>query len=249
MVDEIQFGYEGFETLLRRVREAGYAFERLDRPEAGANAPTFFLRHDVDISPFVARTLGEIEHRLGIVASFYFLLGADTYSIFDANVLDIMRRLRSQGHCVGLHIDQTVIAPDADAIEDTLAWFSNRVLPIDRAISFHRPEPAVLGRHYARFWSAYDPSVFSPETYLSDSRRSLQFFSKLTAWLEDGRPRLQLLLHPEWWHPHATIEGVWADLAGRRQADLRAYVATNFPSVFGGIVAAEEKRANRTPGV
>lgn len=238
----MEFGYESFARLLDRVLAAGYRFRRLDEVEGAPTAPLLLLRHDVDISPIAARRLGSIEAARGVCASYFFQLDAGTYSPFAAETLETIRELRAQGHAVGLHIDQRLIGADEAPVARTLEWFSTCVTPLDRVVSFHRPGPTVLGRQYATFVSAYQPSLFSETTYLSDSRRSLEFWPRLEAWLDERRPRIQLLLHPEWWPGTPSMHAFWADLGARRHEELRAFMAANYPRVFGGIIEPPPER-------
>lgn len=235
-----QFGEATFRGILRRALERGYGFARFDQPPG--NGPVFYLRHDVDISTPMALRLGEIEREHGVQGNFFFQLNAETYSFFVPETLDIIARLRAMGHCVGLHIDELLIGADEQAIADTFAWVNGRIAPMDRAVSFHRPSPEVLGRRYDAFVNAYDDRVFDAESYLSDSRRSLAFHDTLMRWLEEGRPRLQLLLHPEWWCEVDSMGEFWQRLSERRTDQLRRYMTRNFPKVFAALLGEEERR-------
>jgi hypothetical protein len=93
MSDQICFDRSGFARLLKAVGEAGYEFSRLDAPVTGGHA-RFYLRHDVDISPRLALLLGEIEREHGAVASFFFQMNAETYSLFSKTTLGVMNSLR-----------------------------------------------------------------------------------------------------------------------------------------------------------
>lgn len=125
---------------------------------------------------------------------------------------------------------------DERAVAHTLDWLINHIVTIDRAVSFHRPSAAVLSRRYATFMNAYDDRVFDASSYLSDSRRSLAFLATLTDWISQGRPHIQLLLHPEWWHEVSSIDQFWNLLSDRRTDQLCRYMLSNFPKVFAGVI-------------
>ena len=233
------FDYESFASLLKEIAANGYSFRRIDDSLHNEGEKTIYLRHDVDISALAASRIGEIEHSLRITSSFFFLLGADTYNLLDPCNLTIMAELRSQGHCVGLHIDERIFEDDETTVYRTLEWFKECVTNIDLVVSFHRPSASVLGRDYASFVSAYRPAIFSNEHYLSDSRRSPEFYPKLQAWLQQGRTPIQLLLHPGWWYPTQNIEEYKNDLVTRRTHELERYLGTNFQKVFGKVPADE----------
>lgn len=239
-----RFGEDAFRAILTRALGQGYGFARFDEPldAAVSGGPVFYLRHDVDISTPMALRLGEIEHEHGVRGNFFFQLNAETYSFFVPETLDIVRRLRDMGHCVGLHIDELLIGADERAIEQTFDWVIARIVAIDRAVSFHRPSPDVLGRRYAAFTNAYDNRIFDAGSYLSDSRRSLAFHDTLMGWLAQRRPRVQLLLHPEWWCEVDSLGQFWQSLSDRRNDQLRRYMIKNFPKVFAGLLGGEDRR-------
>jgi hypothetical protein len=239
MLNASDFAPALFSEILAEARAAGYSFARLDH--APADGKVLFLRHDVDISPRNMRLLGRLAEAQGVASNVFFQLNAETYNIFSDEVLDVMRTLRAAGHCVGLHIDEVRFGADEGVIRRTIDWFSSCVAPVDDVVSFHRPSAAVLGRPYRSFINAYDPRFFSPDAYLSDSRRSLAFLPTLADWLSAGRPRIQLLLHPEWWTGINDDLGIWTELRARRQYELEQYLTTNCRKVFGHVVAAENR--------
>lgn len=233
------FGYDHLSQIIEEIKAAGYRFGRFDRPPD--EGKLFYLRWDVDISPAGALEAGRLLHQQEVVSHFFFQLNAETYSAFTPLVLDGIDELRAQGHAVGLHIDQDLLGEDEDILTRTLDWFGHCCRRVDRVISFHRPTPAVIGRRYQGFFNSYAPEFFSPDTYLSDSRRSLEFRPRLTEWLQAGRSPLQLLLHPEWWEPFASAEAVLDNLQARRAAELEAYVRKAFSKVFTPILDARRQ--------
>jgi hypothetical protein len=239
MFDVSTFGADLLADILVKAKSAGYAFARFDRPSQGDRI--FYLRHDVDISPRNVLSMGRLAQEHGVQSNVFFQLNAETYSIFSDEVIDIMRTLRAAGHCVGLHVDEVRFGADEEMVRRTIDWFSSCVLPVDDVVSFHRPSGAVLGRHYASFVNAYDPRFFSVDSYLSDSRRSLAFLPTLADWLSAERPRIQLLLHPEWWTGINDDLGIWTELRARRQYELAHYLTNNCRKVFGHVVAAENR--------
>lgn len=237
----MEFSPEGYGRVIAAAKRAGYAFARLDEGPA-ADGLTLFLRHDVDMSPRMAVVLGAIEAAAGARASYFFQLDADTYNGLAASTREAIRALRAQGHCVGLHIDQTTHGADEGDIAATLDWFARCVTPIDRAVSFHRPSTEVLGRRFGSFVSGYQPGLFDPSGYASDSRRDPAFWPKVEGWFAERRTPVQLLTHPEWWCGAADADGVWAELEARRASEVANYMARNFPSLFGRLRRDDEAR-------
>jgi hypothetical protein len=229
------FSYESFRTIIQAVKRSGYTFVRVDRA-ANSGGRNFYLRHDVDISPACALRLGQIAAEEGVTSSFFFQLNAETYGPFSLRSRTVIRSLRSMGHCVGLHVDEDLVGADGQKVLDTLEWFNGCCEPVDMAVSFHRPSSAVLGKDFAGFASGYGSAVWGPDKYLSDSRRSQEFHPRLIEWLVEGRSPIQLLLHPEWWHPHVSVQAIWDDLRGRRMQELGDYMLANFPKVFSPVI-------------
>jgi hypothetical protein len=239
MFDTGAFGADLLVEIIAKAKAAGYEFGRFDRAASGDKV--FYLRHDVDISPRNVLVMGRLAQEQGVASNIFFQLNAETYNIFSDEVIDVMRALRAAGHGVGLHVDEVRFGADEDVVRRTIDWFSSCVLPVDDVVSFHRPSSAVLGRAYASFVNAYDPRFFSPDSYLSDSRRSLAFLPTLAQWLSSGRPRIQLLLHPEWWTGINDDLAIWTELRARRQYELEHYLTTNCRKVFGHVVAAQNR--------
>jgi len=239
MLDASDFSTGLFADILTAARAAGYAFARFDRAPAGNKV--FVMRHDVDISPRNALVLGRLAQEQAIQSNFFFQLNAETYNIFSDDVIEIMRSLRAAGHCVGLHIDEARFGDDEQKIRRTIDWFSSCVTTVDNVVSFHRPSGAVLGRRFTSFVNSYDSRFFDPDTYLSDSRRSLAFLPTLAQWLIAGRARIQLLLHPEWWAGINDDLAMWTELRDRRQFELEQYLAINCRKVFGHVIAAQTR--------
>ncbi len=230
------FTYDAFTSLIQMISEHQYAFVRFDQPLESSAGKLFYLRHDVDISPGTALQLGRIEQAHSVQANFFFQINAETYSPFSLETIHIMEELRGLGHCVGLHIDASLIDPDESAIRSTLEWFHRCITNIDFVVSFHRPEESVLHREFEGFANTYSTSFFSSDRYLSDSRRNPDFYDKLEAWLAQGRTPLQLTLHPIWWYPEPDLPALHQRLRKRRLFELDRYLTKNFKSVFSGLI-------------
>jgi hypothetical protein len=125
------FNYESLTSIIEDIVEHEYTLLRVDEGPPPGGGKYFYLRHDVDISALAAARVGEIEHFLGVVSSFYFLLGADTYNLLDPGTLRIVEKLRSYGHCVGLHIDERPCSADERTVRNTLEWFRECIAEIE----------------------------------------------------------------------------------------------------------------------
>ena len=235
----MQGNRESYRSLIKTVLASGYTFMTMMDDDYGHEELAFRMRHDVDISPYMALGLSEEEANLGIKSSYYFQLNADTYSCLSKATVNAINEIRNAGHCVGLHIDQDLFGESERSVQETLSWFNDNVTSIDNSCSFHRPSPNVLGKAYSSFRSAYDPRWYSPSRYLSDSKRNFAFVNRLDQMLKSRTPGIQLLTHPEWWGGHLSPSDVFESLLSRRQVELVDYVKSNFPSVFKEVSDAE----------
>lgn len=232
------FTYDAFTCLIQTISAHQYAFVRFDQTRESSAGKLFYLRHDVDISPGTALQLGRIEKAESVQANFFFQINAETYSPFSRETIRIMEELRGLGHCVGLHIDASLIDPDEHAIRSTLEWFNRCITNIDFVVSFHRPAESVLLREFDGFTNVYSTSFFSSDRYRSDSRRNPDCYEKLDAWLAQGLTPLQLALHPIWWYPETDLAVLHQSLRQRRLLELDRYLLANFKTVFGGLIKA-----------
>ena len=213
-----------FRSILETVLSKGYSFDVFDKD---LSKRSFILRHDVDISPISALRLAGIESSLDICGNFFFHLGADTYNIFDSRVVDLMHEIAGMNHLVGLHIDNKMFSNE-DCVYSVLQSLSD-VLGLKHVVSFHRPNPEILGKKYVKFISAYDEKYFSKDNYASDSRMNHDFLHRVNQLLIGDASPVQLLLHPVWW---SEVE-IGLELVERRLHDLRRYLSLNFGAVFG----------------
>ncbi len=234
------FDYDSFADILKTIKSYGYKFQKFDNNTT--NEKTIYLRHDVDISPIMAISLAKIENSLDIKSNFFFQIGCETYNIFSADVLNIIKEIRNMKHSVGLHIDESCIKPEESCILETLEWFDKNITKIDFVVSFHRPSDKVLLLKYNGFINSYQKDFFSEDNYVSDSRRNEKFYNKLIELLKNGSTPIQLLLHPCWWYPEKDINSFYEKLIKRRTSEIENYLKNNFNKVFGGLVGEYENR-------
>ena len=203
------FSYDYFRQLLKAM-QANFKPQLLSQAPRIVNAgnvPKIILRHDVDVSLKHALRMAEIETEFGIRATYMFIQNSPLYCLEDAASRDVLGRLISMGHEVGLHFDVS------DDTRHTTCEVSQVELQIDLAckqlesitgssvesISFHRPLPGFLhgplivhGRT-----NAYSAQLMN--WYLSDSKGYWREGEPLPKLTRPEKPLLQLLIHPIWW--------------------------------------------------
>jgi len=230
----MRFDYDFFINIIKMIQHQGYTFCRFDQPGISGHK-TCYLRHDVDISPYSAIKMGELEYAMGIKANYFFQIGAETYNIFNPRVVNIMRQLRNNEHCVGLHLDKTA-SRDEQVMLNTYKWFNSTITKIDRVVSFHQPtQEALFKKLQNSLISAYSSDFFAVDCYFSDSRRNIEFYSRLEKWLKEDRAILQILLHPEWWYPEADKKRFAEILIERKTLELKEYLKNDLGNYFGDV--------------
>lgn len=152
------------------------------------------LRQDVDLDLGQARAFADIQAEIGLSSTFYVLLTSNCYNAQSPESIAIMRSLVCDGFEVGLHFDPTVnedpnrYKREAELLE-TLCGS-----PVE-SISLHNPTSRGEFPLYPHFLNAYDPRIFGPDRYLSDSRLRWQQ-DPWTFVKKASTQCLQLLFHP-----------------------------------------------------
>ena len=191
-----------FESLIAGFKDAGYAFLPFQE-----NAPerTIFLRHDIDFSVEAALDIARREARLGVTATYFFLLTSNFDNLLARRMRELVREVQSLGHRISLHFDPTAYR-DVDlgfAMEKRL-FEQCFDLEID-IVSLHRPQGFLEdnNRKLGGVRHTYEDAFFRNILYVSDSGGAFRHGHPLeTDEFRGGQP-LHLLLHPLWW----TLEG------------------------------------------
>jgi hypothetical protein len=201
-----------FESLISRFKEAGYLFSAFQE-----NPPerTIFLRHDVDFSVEAAFDIARREARLGVTATYFFLLTSNFYNLLARQKRELVREIGALGHRISLHFDPT-------AYEDIDAGFAVEKQLFEQCfdveidiVSLHRPQGFLddNNRKLGGVRHTYEDAFFRRIRYVSDSGGAFRHGHPLETSEFRKRQPLHVLLHPLWW----TVEGSSAS------AKLRAW--------------------------
>ena len=195
------FSYDGLAAFLRELA-ATHAVFPLER---WTGQPGVILRHDVDLDPAAAMAVAEVEIGVGVSSSFFFMVTAETYNVASPGNRALVRRLAGMGFEIGLHFDPAV---GGEADDDTLRarldaegrHLSDLAGTTVGSVSLHCP--SVLGRYplFPGWRNAYDPRIFAPDRYLSDSCGVFRQ-PPATFFRPGGAMTYQLLLHPLHYSP------------------------------------------------
>lgn len=164
-------------------------------------------RHDVEFSPEIALKMAEIESGEQVQATYFFQLHSEFYNVLERHNTEILYRIKSLGHEIGLHFDTHFYNIEA---EDDL----EKYLKIDKAyfesvygfklnvFSFHNTNAFILNckkKKYAGLLNVYSDFVMKRYSYCSDST-GIWRFEVLEDVLNDSRIRnLQVLTHDAMW--------------------------------------------------
>lgn len=88
-----------YRSLLEALLEAGYSFQSFAEFLVQPNDKAIVLRHDVDLKAINSLRTAEIEHQLGVKASYYFRVVAQS------DKPEIIRSITELGHEIGYHYE------------------------------------------------------------------------------------------------------------------------------------------------
>lgn len=190
------FTFEAISRLLSELDKAYGLFPLAQwRGQSG-----IILRHDVDLDVLPAFRLSQLEAEVGVRGTYFFLVTAETYNCRSAGNSVMIRKMAEQGFEVGLHFDPAIYGDVEESALENAARGEAAVLEDiigQRVASVSLHNPAVANRYplLAGWRNAYDPDIFGPDIYLSDSRMNYRADPRVF-FANAGARTHQLLLHP-----------------------------------------------------
>jgi hypothetical protein len=173
------FDIAHYRELLEAAKGGGYRFAFFDHePQPGE----VLLRHDVDLSLDAALALAELEHELGIGATYFVMTRSEFYNLDAVSGERALDRLRALGHRVGLH----AVWPHVDQ--------DGR---FDRVLAWHNPEPDFMREPVDGFVNVMQAPW--ADVYRSDSNQHWRQGCPHEELRAHAFERVQLLVHPEIW--------------------------------------------------
>ena len=147
------FTINHYAELVKLAKRQGFSFI-LHKDNYTSNRKDIIWRHDVEFSPDIALKMAEIENSLGVKATYFFQIHSEFYNVFERYHSDIVNKIKSLGHHIGLHFDSHYYniqnQPDLDYyIQVDRNYFENVFgIKID-TFSFHNTNPFILScRNY-----------------------------------------------------------------------------------------------------
>ena len=116
------FTLEIYRELLCALRQKGYqflTFEQYCQLKASLPKKFVILRHDVDLKAMNSLRTAQVEHELGVQASYYFRV------VPQSNQPDIIRAIAALGHEIGYHYEDMSVAEGN--VEKAIAHFKEQL--------------------------------------------------------------------------------------------------------------------------
>ena len=212
---DCDFTIEHWEETINTALELGYRFCTFSDwiGEKPADELTILLRHDVDISPEMARRLARIETGLGIKATYFIRLHSKLYQPQDSESMPYMKELAELNVEIGLHYERQIYEENG---WDHIQALADDAAKLGEIIG--RPVKGCAGHRVSTFphfdtetvraaglsYEAYAPEFVTERKYISDSARNWRE-GCLCQWLGKAK-HLTVLTHPVWWFEPAGMK-------------------------------------------
>jgi hypothetical protein len=226
VTDELaSFTLSGVRNFFLTLQARGVSFVRFQ--DTYPEVPGVIVRHDIDLSLTHALAMAEIEADLGVSATYFPLLRTDFYNVFSRRSVEIILKMRSLGHGIGLHFDETahagvgvlqlsdIIVQEAEILAEATEG------PIE-SVSMHRPSRELLSANLEipGLINTYSTLFFNEIKYISDSRMEWRESPEVFLAESEYSRVLQLLIHPIWYSGRETRGGMESNLHDRLETFL-----------------------------
>ncbi len=216
-----------YRYLLRKARELGYELPKVrDVAFDPPGGRWFLIRHDVDLTPWAALEMAELEAEEGVRTTYYFRLHAETYNLAEPGAYRAMLKIADLGHEIGLHYEpgfhMDLGRDPLEGVRRDLARFEELLGRRTETIAQHQPATGpVLAEISEDHADAYDARLVRDIPYFGDSGfhwREGCVCTKLGL-----HERLHTLIHPHSW----TIwDRGWREVLRAHAADLGGRIAS-----------------------
>ncbi len=205
------FDLDSYGKMISKIKNLGYKivfFEDLD-----VQKTHMILRHDVDISLESALKMAIYEANQNFYSTYFILLRSEMYNIYSYYGTEIIKRILSLGHRIGIHFDNSIYRDeDSNSIDKNCekecsafqAWFDIDIT----SISFHKPSKYLisLDKKIAGRINTYQSLYFKEILYCSDSRGDWYYGDPIKSIKGKNNQAIQLLTHPIWWDTESKID-------------------------------------------
>lgn len=203
------YTHKHYEHILSTALEKNWKFKYFKFSEfKKKNFKTCFLRHDCDHNLIAAKSLSEIENKLGVKSTYFLRLDAPFYNLFCSEQQNLVNQIINKGHLIGLHYTYDYKKSQRwnnETIKSYLDYLKKKFKKITTVISFHQPNNDILlNKRIFKYNHTYEKKVFGNFTYRSDSNLRMIKDGCVSKYFKIESQTLQLLIHPEWWTKEIT---------------------------------------------
>ncbi len=234
-----------YRFILRKAKELGYWMPKVRDVAFGLPDRDFFLiRHDVDITPWAALEMAQVEKDEGVETTYYFRLHAPFHNLLDGATAENVRKIHELGHEVGLHYEPGYfLERGEDPVEGTrrdIRIFEDLVGFKTRTIAQHQPaQGPLLGDISPDHPCAYQAALVREIPYFGDSGFHWREGCICTKLDREKRPQLHTLIHPHSW---TKWDRPWQDVLRAHASDLNAQVMGEMEAYITSVEEYLEKR-------
>lgn len=191
---------KSYKKLLKKFIEKGYKFKKFSDFNINKQSQVI-LRHDVDFDIDLALKMAQIENKVDIKSTYYFLVSSDSYNIFSKQNKRKINKINEMSHEVSIHFDPKVYENELEGFKFEKKIFESEFFKI-KSISFHRPSQNILnGVNWLpkQIINSYDKKFFNEISYFSDSGGNFRYGDPTDSFDFKIKKNIQLLIHPIWW--------------------------------------------------
>jgi len=199
---ESDFTEENYRRILQKLKLPTIFYDEIEKYDSFA-----LWRHDVDFSVHRTYSLAVIEKELNIKATYFFQLSSIFYNVFEREIKELIKKILSLGHQIGLHFDPTQYEIKTKEDLEKYLYFEKNILETlfqtqIKVFSFHNPTEEILKKYedyrYAQMINTYARFFKENVPYCSDSNGYWRY-KRLEDFLSEGYKKIHVLTHPGWW--------------------------------------------------
>ena len=189
-----------YKELITAFLESGYKTEFFTsdiNPER-----QLLLRHDIDFDCGYAAGIAAVENKIGVKATYFFLLRSDSYNLLSKRNYQIVREIKNSGHEISLHFDPLIYGEDfLQGFRLEREIFEKTFETELKVVSIHRPNDFFLNfdETLDGVEHTYQKKYFRDIKYISDSQGVFRFGHPLDSEEFKAKKTIHLLTHPVWW--------------------------------------------------
>jgi hypothetical protein len=201
------FTEKKYRHILETAKAGGYTFLSFEDGVQKDLKPGKFclLRHDIDADLGAALKMAQVEHSLGIKATYFLMLRSPVYNLFSRHNHRFVQEIINLGHYIGVHYDGSFLPHNTRSINE---WVHHEAAVLENmfhvkitTVSFHQPNEDILSNKIkiSGLINTYDKNDLSHFQYISDSNKQWKSQHPEDIFKDGLHPRLHLLIHPMWW--------------------------------------------------